>query len=74
MDGFKLFWSGPNHFGHVQVNLLWTKSYIIDLSKMIWTNTNWTHQEQLVFDQNYLDRQEGQGISSKKAKFKKNIN
>ena len=33
----KLFWSRPNHFGHVQSKLFWTKFYNLDLSKMIWT-------------------------------------
>ena len=32
----KLFWSGPNHFGQVQIRLFWTNFYNLDLSKMIW--------------------------------------
>ena len=32
-----LFRSGPNHFCHVQVRLLQTNFYNLDLIKMIWT-------------------------------------
>ena len=35
--GSKPFWSGPNHFGQVQIKLLWTNFYNIDLTKLIWT-------------------------------------
>ena len=41
LDGYKLFWSGPNHFGQVQIRLLWTNFYNLDLSKMIWTRPKW---------------------------------
>ena len=37
LEGPKLFWSGPNHFGHFQIRLFWTKFYNVCLSKMIWT-------------------------------------
>ena len=37
LDGYKLFWSGPNRFGQVQITLLWTNFYNFDLTKMIWT-------------------------------------
>ena len=50
LDGYKLFWSGPNHFGQVQIRLFWTNFYNLDLTKM-----NWTHPKQLVLDQNDLD-------------------
>ena len=33
----KSFWSGPNHFGQVQIIFFWTNFYNSDLSKMIWT-------------------------------------
>ena len=32
----KLCWLGPNDFGKVQISLLWTDFYNLDLSKMIW--------------------------------------
>ena len=31
----KLFWSGPNHFGQVQITLFWTNFYNLDPSKTI---------------------------------------
>ena len=34
---YKLFWSGPNHFGQFQIKIFWTNFYNLDLSKMIWT-------------------------------------
>ena len=33
----KLSWLDPNHFDQVQIRLLWTNFYDLDLSKMIWT-------------------------------------
>ena len=33
----KLFWSGSNHFGQVQIRLLWTDFYHLDPTKLIWT-------------------------------------
>ena len=32
----KSLWSGPNHYGQVQIRLFWTSFYNLDLSKMIW--------------------------------------
>ena len=46
----KLFWSGPNHFGQVQIRLLCTNFYNLDPTKMIWTRPN-----QIGPDQNKLD-------------------
>ena len=45
----KSFWSGPNRV-QVQIRLLWTNFYNLDLSKMIWT-----HPKQWVLEQNDLD-------------------
>ena len=45
----KLFWSGLNHFGQVQIKLFWTNFYKLNLSEMIWTQP-----KQLVLDQNDL--------------------
>ena len=46
----KPFWSGPNHFGQVQIRLLWTNLYNLDPTK-----TNWTRPKRLVLNQNDLD-------------------
>ena len=35
--GPKLFWTGTNCFGQVQIRLFWANFYNLDLSKMIWT-------------------------------------
>ena len=35
--GSKSFWSGPNHFGQVQIRFLLTNFYNLDLVKMICT-------------------------------------
>ena len=46
----KPFWSGPNHFGQVQIRLLWTIQNVQnDLDP---TKTNWTRPKQLVLNQN----------------------
>jgi hypothetical protein len=46
LDGYKLFWLGPIHFGRVQIilvsrqvqiRLFWTNFHSLSLSKMIWT-------------------------------------
>ena len=50
LDGYKLFWSGPNRFGQVrirllQAGLLWTDFYNMDQSDqndLDLTKTNWT--------------------------------
>jgi hypothetical protein len=36
LDWYKLLWLGPNYFGQVQIKLLCTDFYNLDLSKMIW--------------------------------------
>ena len=46
----KLFWTGTNCFGQVQIRLFWTIFYNLNLSKM-----NQTHPKRLVLDQNYLE-------------------
>ena len=35
--GSILLWSGPYHFGQVQIRLFWTNFYNLDLSKMVGT-------------------------------------
>ena len=37
----KSFWSGPNHFGKVQIRLFWINFYNLDLCKMIRTRPKW---------------------------------
>ena len=55
---YKQFWSGTNNFGHVQIRLLWTNFYNLDLSKMIWTQPKCIEpvQKQLVVNINNLDQ------------------
>jgi len=48
--GSKPFWSDPNHFGQVQIRLLWTNLCNLDPTK-----TNWTCPKRLVLIENYLD-------------------
>jgi hypothetical protein len=49
LDGYKLFLSGPNHFGQVQIRLLWTNLYNLDPTKIIWTRP-----KRIGLDQNHL--------------------
>ena len=37
LDGYKLFWSGPNHFGRVQIILVRFKFDFSGLIFVIWT-------------------------------------
>ena len=70
MVGSKLFWSGPNHFGQVQIRLLCTNFYNLDPTKMIWTQPNQIGTDQNKLDstkkiwtvQNHVGPVEGQGI------------
>ena len=39
--GSKSFWLDTNHFGQVQIRLLWTKFCNLDLSKTIGTRPKW---------------------------------
>ena len=48
--GYKLFWSGPNNFGQVQIRFFWPIFYILDLPIMIWTRP-----KRIYPVQNYLD-------------------
>jgi hypothetical protein len=50
LDGYKLFWSGPNCFGQVQIRLLWTNLYNLDPTKMMWTRP-----KRIGHNQNKLD-------------------
>ena len=50
LDGSKLFWSGPNHFGQVQIIKISPEKSNLTLTKMLWTRPKW-----LVLDQNDLD-------------------
>ena len=69
--GSKLFWSGPNHFGQVQIRLLWTNFYNLDPTKMIWTRpkrigpvlNNWSLTKMIWTVQNHFGFIEGQNIS-----------
>ena len=36
LNGYKLFWSGPNRFGQVQIRLFWTNFYDLDPTKTNW--------------------------------------
>ena len=76
LDGYKLFWSGPNRFGQVQIRLLqagllWTDFYNMDLTKMIWTRpkqigpviNDWYSTKRIWTVQNHFGRIEGQGIN-----------
>ena len=57
-DGYKLFWSGPNHFVQVQIRLFWTNLYNLDPTK-----TNWTRLKRMIWTvQNHFGPIEGQGI------------
>ena len=52
-----LFWSGPKHFGQVQIRLFWTIFYFFGpvQNYLEPTKTNWTRPKQLLLDQNDLD-------------------
>ena len=43
LHGSNLFWSGPNHFGHIQIRLFWTKFYNLDGPKSFWTHRRTRH-------------------------------
>ena len=70
--GSKPFWSGHNHFGQVQIRLLWTNFYNFDLTKMIWTQpkqirpvlNNWYLTKMIWTVQNDFGPIEGQGINA----------
>ena len=53
----KLFWSGPNHFGQVQIILFWTNFYDLDLSK---SKVIWSRPKRRP---NHFGPIEGQGIN-----------
>ena len=65
-----MFWSGPNHFGQVQIRFLLTIFYNLDLSKMIWTRPkqiwavqyDWYSTNTIWMVQNHFGPIEGQGI------------
>ena len=69
--GSKLFWSGPNHFGHVQIRFFWTNFYNLNLSKTIWTQPKriepvqnvWYSTKIIWMVQNHFGPIEGQGMS-----------
>ena len=50
LDGSKLFWLVPNHFGQVHIRFFWTIFYNLDLTK-----TNWIRPKRLVLNQDDLD-------------------
>ena len=68
--GSNPFWSGPNHFGQVQIRLFWTNFYSLDLSKMIWNwpkqigpgQNDWYWTKMIWTVQNHFGPIEGQGI------------
>ena len=59
----KSFWLGPSHFGQVQIRLLWTNFYNLDLSKIILVQNNWYSTKIIWTFQNHFWPIEGQGIS-----------
>ena len=69
--GSKRFWLSPNHFGQVQIRLLWTNFYNLDLTKMIWNRpkrigpvlNNWYWTKMIWTVQNYFGFIGGQDIS-----------
>jgi hypothetical protein len=56
--GSKLFWSGPNDVGQVQIRLFWANFYNLDLSKMVWTRP-----KNIGHVQNHFGPIEGQGVN-----------
>ena len=44
----KSFWLGTNHFGQVEIGLLWTNFYNLDLCKMILDHPNCFGRVQIV--------------------------
>ena len=69
----KPFWSGPNHFGQVQIRLFWTIFYNLDLSKISWTRpkrigpaqNDWYSTKMIWTVQNNFGPIEGQDIRLK---------
>ena len=57
LDGYKLFWLGPNCFGRVQIILVRFKLDFSRLIFIIWTCPKWFEcgQNELVINQNNLD-------------------
>ena len=63
LDECKSFWSGPNHFGQVQIRLFWTNFYDLDQTKTNWAHTNDWYSTKIIWTvQNHFGPIEGQGI------------
>ena len=70
LDWYRLFWSGQNHFGQVQIIFFWINVYNFDLSKMIWAwpkqivpiHNDWYSTKIIWTVQNNFQPIEGQGI------------
>ena len=46
LDGPNLFWSGPNHFGQIQIIKISPEKSNVNLTKMIWIWPKWFGTEQ----------------------------
>ena len=72
LDRSNLFWSGPNHFGQVQIIKISPEKYNLNLTKMIWAQPKCFGPDQNNLDptkaiwtvQNHFGPIEGQGINS----------
>ena len=54
-EGYKVFWSGPNHFGQVRIILVRFKLDFYRLIFIIWTQPKQSGPNQNNLDQNDLD-------------------